>query len=176
MRINRLTQQDRTVQVIVTKSQGVTKKPIIPLGGYTLPSSLWHSWGGRNCDFLYIFGIVGDLSWGHLGHIIRYAFEWTGTECHGILRYGKISRVLFVCCLSETPTISYLQQHQSSCGFLPFSLVLRKGEYLFIVVGQPLKSSVTWIIPKGGYLNSHILNCTIIVSTVKYRGYSILST
>ena len=74
----------------------MTKKPIIPLGGYTLPSSLWHSWGGRNCDFLYIFGIVGDLSWGHLGHIIRYAFEWTGTECHGILRYGKISRVLFV--------------------------------------------------------------------------------
>ena len=69
---------------------------VIPLGGYTLPSSLWHSWGGRNCDFLYIFGIVGDLSWGHLGHIIRYAFEWTGTECHGILRYGKISRVLFV--------------------------------------------------------------------------------
>ena len=68
----------------------MTKKPIVPLGGYTLPSSLWHSWGGRNCDFLYIFGIVGDLSWGHLGHIIRYAFEWTGTECHGILRYGKI--------------------------------------------------------------------------------------
>ena len=27
------------------------KKPIIPLGGYTLPSSLWHSWGGRNYDF-----------------------------------------------------------------------------------------------------------------------------
>jgi hypothetical protein len=25
--------------------------------------------GGRNCDFLYIFEIVGDLSWGHLGHI-----------------------------------------------------------------------------------------------------------
>ena len=39
-----------------------------------------------------------SLSWGHLGHIIRYAFEWTGTECHGILRYGKIYEYsLFVC-------------------------------------------------------------------------------
>ena len=40
-----------------------------------------------------------QLSWGHLGHIIRYAFEWTGTdECHGILRYGKIYEYsLFVC-------------------------------------------------------------------------------
>jgi hypothetical protein len=33
-------------------------------------------------------------------YIIRYAFEWTGTdtECHGILRYGKIYEYsLFVC-------------------------------------------------------------------------------
>ena len=30
-------------------------------------------------DFLYIFEIVGDLSWGHIGHVIRYTFEWTGT-------------------------------------------------------------------------------------------------
>jgi hypothetical protein len=47
--------------------------------------------------------VVGDLSWGHLGHIIRYAFERTGTECHGILRYGKIYEYrilcLFVVCL-----------------------------------------------------------------------------
>ena len=49
---------------------------------------------------ILIFEIVGDLilSWGHLGHIIRYAFERTGTECHGILRYGKIYEYsLFVC-------------------------------------------------------------------------------
>ena len=38
-----------------------------------------------------------------------------------------------------------------------------------VVVRQPLKSSVTWIIPKSRYLKSHILNCTIIVSTVKYE-------
>ena len=44
----------------------------LPLGDNAPPSNLWHSWGGRNCDFLYIFEIVGDLSWGHLGHIIRY--------------------------------------------------------------------------------------------------------
>ena len=62
---------------------------------------------GRNYDFQYIFEIVGDLSWGHLGHIIRYAFErtGTGTECHGILRYGKIyeySLFVFVCFLLKS--------------------------------------------------------------------------
>ena len=53
------------------------------------------------------------------------------------------------------------------------SVLLNPGTVqYYIVVGQPLKSSVTWIIPKGGYLNSHILNCTIIVSTVKYRDFT----
>ena len=47
---------------------------------------------------------------------------------------------------------------------------------LYVVVRQPLKSSVTWIFPKSRCQKSHILNCTIISSTVKYRGYSILST
>jgi hypothetical protein len=49
---------------------------------------------GRNTRSL-----LNCFSWGHLGHIIRYAFERTGTECHGILRYGKIYEFLclFVC-------------------------------------------------------------------------------
>ena len=49
-----------------------------------------------------------QLSWGHLGHIIRYAFEWTGTECHGILRYGKIYEYsLFVVCLLYYTVLQY---------------------------------------------------------------------
>ena len=68
---------------------------------YTVSDSILQYNVGLTLSFLSlisIFEIVGDLSWGHLGHIIRYAFERTGTACHGILRYGKIYEYsLFVC-------------------------------------------------------------------------------
>ena len=77
-----------------------------------------------------------------------------------------LNTVAYVLLTSELPRLRSLQKRKYS--------ICKPTQY--IVVGQPLKSSVTWIIPKGGYLNSQILNCTIIVSTVKYRGYWILST
>jgi hypothetical protein len=88
------------------------KIPLI-VASYEVTKNLSYLWAVTRCR--QVFGIVGedgtmtfivhirdtvvgDLSWGHLGHIIRYAFERTGTECHGILRYGKIYEYsLFVC-------------------------------------------------------------------------------
>jgi hypothetical protein len=40
-----------TMKSTITFLVNSDKKLIIPLGGYTLPSSLWHSLGGRNYDF-----------------------------------------------------------------------------------------------------------------------------
>ena len=58
----------------------------------------------------YIFEIVGDLSWGHLGHIIRYAFEWTGIipSAMEFLDMEKFTSILclFVCLLQKTVLIS----------------------------------------------------------------------
>ena len=52
--------------------------------------------------------------------------------------------------------------------YIILKIYSRGVQYKF-VDGQPLKSSDSWIIPKSRYLKSHILNCTIIVSKVKYK-------
>jgi hypothetical protein len=77
------------------------------------------------------------IYWGHLGHIIRYAFEWTGTECHGILRYGKIYEYslfvwLFVC-IQYVDQVAELEL-DSALAPLRFLVLVPRRELLYKIL------------------------------------------
>ena len=70
---------------------------------YTVSGSILQYNVGLTLSFLRLISRVFLLLLLLLISIIRYAFEWTGTECHGILRYGKIYEYsLFVCLFTNT--------------------------------------------------------------------------